>query len=294
MKQKQNNFLTVQCTQTAKFCEVVRIYDTYLRSEMDNLLDFYRDEVRGKMPEINEAEHLVFDSHMHHLYSSFSGNLNNVVDAIKDLLINFPQQTNDFEKLREIVSKKISGQVGAGAVVIYDIAKFIGYTFKKPIAPEQYVYLHGKVYDGAMFLARHSNFDINKKKTQKECCGIGKYCYIDKSEFPPCFQKLDASHIEDILCRIGHFCKDNKGNLKTTLSRPTSMIDLYIYNILRGIAGRDGNGKCKCQCLPCTKTGKCSTKEDGIQIWNCPCHATNCKSCKLKESLNKDCYEKFY
>lgn len=292
MKAKKNNFLTVkQCTQTAKFCEVVRIYDMYLRSVMDNLLDFYRDEVRGKMPEINEAEHLVFDSHMHHLNSFYSANRDDVVETIKDLLIDFPKQTNDFEKLREIVSEEISGQDGAGAVVIYDIAKFIGHTFKAPIAPEKYVYLHGEVYTGAMFLDRHSNFDINKKQSKQEHNKKKKYFYIDKSEFPPCFQKLDASHIEDILCRIGHFCKDKKGSLKPTLSRSSSIIDLYIYNILRGIAGHDGKGNC--QCMPCTEAGKCSAKEDNVQIWNCPCHAANCKSCKLKESLNKENYEKF-
>lgn len=215
--------------------DVVDYYQMFIQHEMDNQLNFYKDYlVKNKMWGI-ASNTLLGGSHLYRLVKAYPTIRQNAVnDIIKHKLYDPTQLFTSFCCLHKCV-ETIIHRPHVGAVAIYDVSKFVGYSLKKQVLPCNDVYIHTVVINGLKFLANKGYVNITQMQKVPNilCCWT-----IPLTAFDLQLQKLDSLHLEDLLCAIGHNC-NRKGNLKPTnvysLDSIPKAIDHCFYEILKNL-----------------------------------------------------------
>lgn len=113
-------------------------------------------------------------------------NKDGIQSSLFDSSFSLIQQFNDFEELYDAIKQLIGSINGISLVTLYDTAKHIGFLFKDPIFPQNYVYLH------------QNNNKVNKaaKALLSEKVDYRESLKCFSSFFP----SLSSLEIEDILC----------------------------------------------------------------------------------------------
>lgn len=93
-------------------------------------------------------------------------------DAIKEVeswltglnVINNPnfQSFGSFEELYDYVEEHIIEKKGVGAVMVYDVALYLGERMEPQVVPQEYVYVHGKLMDTARHLFKLMNLTLRE------------------------------------------------------------------------------------------------------------------------------------
>ena len=74
------------------------------------------------------------------------------------------QTFGSFEKLYDYVKEHIIGIEGVGAVMVYDVALYLGDRMEPQVVPQEYVYVHGRLIDTARHLFKLMNLTLRKVK----------------------------------------------------------------------------------------------------------------------------------
>ena len=85
------------------------------------------------------------------------------LDVINNL--NF-QTFGSFEDLYDYVEEHIIGIEGVGAVMVYDVALYLGERMEPQVVPQEYVYVHGRLIDTARHL-----FELMNLPWKEVLCG---------------------------------------------------------------------------------------------------------------------------
>ena len=67
------------------------------------------------------------------------------------------QTFGSFEKLYDYVKEHIIEKKGVGAVMVYDVALYLGERMEPQVVPQDYVYIHGGLIDAARHLFKLMN-----------------------------------------------------------------------------------------------------------------------------------------
>ena len=83
-----------------------------------------------------------------------------------------------FEKLYDYVKEHILEKKGVGAVMVYDVALYLGERMEPQVVPQEYVYVHGRLIDIARHLCKLMNLPW-----QEVLCGhrISISCFVPLS-----------------------------------------------------------------------------------------------------------------
>lgn len=90
-----------------------------------------------------------------HLWCYRNDAIDSVERWLEDLnVIEHPnfQSFRNFEELYDYVEENIIGIEGVGAVMVYDVALYLGERMKPQVVPQDFVYVHGKLIDAARYL----------------------------------------------------------------------------------------------------------------------------------------------
>ena len=106
------------------------------------------------------------------------------------------QSFGSFEELYDYVKEHIIEKKGVGAVMVYDVALYLGERMEPQVVPQEYVYVHGRLIDTARHL-----FELMNLPWKEVLCGH----HISISCFEPLGTKaLDKQYaaraIEEWLC----------------------------------------------------------------------------------------------
>ena len=67
------------------------------------------------------------------------------------------QSFDSFEELYDYVKEHIIEKKGVGAVMVYDVALYLGERMEPQVVPQEYVYVHGRLIDAARHLFKLMN-----------------------------------------------------------------------------------------------------------------------------------------
>ena len=131
-------------------------------------------------------EKCVKNRHFHYLRLSEEKNAEVVNDAVKRLtdIDVLHHDYDDFEHLYETVKDAVGNIKGIGGLMLYDIARMIGYALHPVIVPQALVYLNQGAKDGAKYLLKLDR--------------IGNTLPVES--FAKFFPDTESQYIEDILC----------------------------------------------------------------------------------------------
>ena len=76
------------------------------------------------------------------------------------------QSFGSFEELYDYVKEHIIEKKGVGAVMVYDVALYLGERMEPQVVPQEYVYVHGRLIDTARHL-----FELMNLPWQEVLCG---------------------------------------------------------------------------------------------------------------------------
>lgn len=76
------------------------------------------------------------------------------------------QTFGSFEELYDYVEKHIIEKKGVGAVMVYDVALYLGERMEPQVVPQEYVYVHGRLIDTARHL-----FELMNLPWKEVLCG---------------------------------------------------------------------------------------------------------------------------
>ena len=138
-------------------------------------------------------------------------------DAIKEVenwltgldVINNPnlQTFGSFEELYDYVEEHIIGIEGVGAMMVYDVALYLGERIEPQVVPQEYVYVHGRLIDTTLHL-----FKLMTMPWQEVLCGHRiSIAYFDPLGIKSLDNQYAARAIEEWLC----FEAENIVNAKT-------------------------------------------------------------------------------
>ena len=136
---------------------------------------------------------------------------NDAIDKVEswltglDVINNRNFQTfGSFEELYDYVERTICDFDGVGAVMVYDVALYLGERMKPQVVPLDYVYVHGRLIDAARHL-----FELMNLPWQEVLCGhrISISCFeplgiasLDKQYAARAIEEwlcFEAEHIEN-------------------------------------------------------------------------------------------------
>lgn len=117
------------------------------------------------------------------------------------------QTFGSFEKLYDYVKEYILEKKGVGAVMVYDVALYLGERMELQVVPQDYVYIHGSLIDAARHL-----FTLMNLPWQEVLCGNRiSIAYFDPLGIASLDKQYAARAIEEWLC----FEAENIENAKT-------------------------------------------------------------------------------
>ena len=112
-----------------------------------------------------------------------------------------------FEELYDYVKEHIIGIEGVGAVMVYDVAAYLGERMEPQVVPQEYVYVHGRLIDTARHL-----FELMNLPWKEVLCGHRiSIAYFDPLGIKSLDKQYAARAIEEWLC----FEAENIVNAKT-------------------------------------------------------------------------------
>ena len=76
------------------------------------------------------------------------------------------QSFDSFEELYDYVKEHILEEKGVGAVMVYDVALYLGERMEPQVVPQEYVYVHGRLIDTARHL-----FELMNLPWKEVLCG---------------------------------------------------------------------------------------------------------------------------
>lgn len=76
------------------------------------------------------------------------------------------QSFDSFEELYDYVKEHILEKKGVGAVMVYDVALYLGERMEPQVVPQEYVYVHGRLIDTARHL-----FELMNMPWKEVLCG---------------------------------------------------------------------------------------------------------------------------
>ena len=104
-----------------------------------------------------------------HLWCYSNDAINKVESWLEGLNVgmnrNF-QTFGSFEELYDYVEEHIIGIEGVGAVMVYDVALYLGERMEPQVVPQEYVYVHGRLIDTARHL-----FELMNLPWKEVLCG---------------------------------------------------------------------------------------------------------------------------
>ena len=117
------------------------------------------------------------------------------------------QTFGSFEDLYEYVEKHIIKKKGVGAMMVYDVALYLGERMEPQVVPQEYVYVHGRLMDAARHL-----FELMNPPRKEVLCGhrISISCF-EPLGIASLDKQYAARAIEEWLC----FEAENIKNAKT-------------------------------------------------------------------------------
>ena len=117
------------------------------------------------------------------------------------------QTFGSFEKLYDYVKEHIIEKKGVGAMMVYDVALYLGERMAPQVVPQNYVYVHGRLIDTARHL-----FELMNLPWQEVLCGhrISISCF-EPLGIASLDKQYAARAIEEWLC----FEAENIKNAKT-------------------------------------------------------------------------------
>ena len=106
------------------------------------------------------------------------------------------QTFGSFEDLYDCVEEHILEKKGVGAVMVYDVALYLGERMEPQVVPQEYVYVHGRLIDTARHLCKLMNLPW-----QEVLCGhrISIYCF-EPLGIASLDKQYAARAIEEWLC----------------------------------------------------------------------------------------------
>lgn len=106
------------------------------------------------------------------------------------------QTFGSFEDLYDCVEEHILEKNGVGAVMVYDVALYLGERMEPQVVPQEYVYVHGRLIDTARHLCKLMNLPW-----QEVLCGhrISIYCF-EPLGIASLDKQYAARAIEEWLC----------------------------------------------------------------------------------------------
>ena len=114
------------------------------------------------------------------------------------------QTFGSFEKLYDYVKEYILEKKGVGAMMVYDVALYLGERMEPQVVPQEYVYVHGRLIDTARHL-----FELMNLPWKEVLCGhrISISCFeplgiasLDKQYAARAIEEwlcFEAEHIEN-------------------------------------------------------------------------------------------------
>ena len=106
------------------------------------------------------------------------------------------QTFGSFEKLYDYVKGHILEKKGVGAVMVYDVALYLGERMEPQVVPQEYVYVHGRLIDTARHL-----FELMNLPWQEVLCGHRiSICYFEPLDTKALDKQYAARAIEEWLC----------------------------------------------------------------------------------------------
>ena len=117
------------------------------------------------------------------------------------------QTFGSFEELYDYVEEQIIEKKGVGAVMVYDVALYLGDRMEPQVVPQEYVYVHGRLMDTARHL-----FELMNLPWKEVLCGhLISIAYFDPLGIKSLDKQYAARAIEEWLC----FEAENIVNAKT-------------------------------------------------------------------------------
>ena len=101
-----------------------------------------------------------------------------------------------FEELYDYVEEHIIGIEGVGAMMVYDVALYLGERMEPQVVPQEYVYVHGKLIDTARHLFKLMNLTLRKVKRGHRI----SIAYFDPLGIKSLDKQYAARAIEEWLC----------------------------------------------------------------------------------------------
>ena len=112
-----------------------------------------------------------------------------------------------FEELYDYVEEHLIGIEGVGAMMVYDVALYLGERMEPQVVPQEYVYVHGMLIDTARHL-----FELMNLPWKEVLCGHRiSIAYFDPLGIQSLDKQYAARAIEEWLC----FEAENIVNAKT-------------------------------------------------------------------------------
>lgn len=157
-----------------------------INKEMEAMGNERAEMDKGNLSDRSLIEHCVENRHFRFLFLSKEKKadfLNTIVERLTNTDI-LHREYGDFEHLYETVDGAIGNIKGIGGLMLYDIARMIGYALRPVIVPQARVYLSQGAKEGAKHLLKLAR--------------IGKSLPIER--FTEFFPNTESQYIEDILC----------------------------------------------------------------------------------------------
>ena len=117
------------------------------------------------------------------------------------------QTFDSFENLYDYVEEHIIMKKGVGAMMVYDVALYLGERMEPQVVPQEYVYVHGRLIDTARHLFELMNLTLRKVKRGHRI----SIAYFDPLGIKSLDKQYAARAIEEWLC----FEAENIVNAKT-------------------------------------------------------------------------------
>ena len=106
------------------------------------------------------------------------------------------QTFGSFEKLYDYVKEHILEKKGVGAVMVYDVALYLGERMEPQVVLQDYVYVHGRLIDTA-----HHLFELMNLPWKEVLCGHRiSIAYFDPLGIKSLDKQYAARAIEEWLC----------------------------------------------------------------------------------------------
>ncbi len=157
-----------------------------INKEMETMGKEREEMDKGNLSDRSLIEHCVKNRHFRFLFlkkEKEADFVNAIVDRLTDIDI-LHREYGDFEHLHKTVEDAIGNIKGIGGLMLYDIARMIGYALRPVIVPQARVYLNRGAKEGAKHLLKLDR--------------IGKFLPIES--FTEFFPNTESQYIEDILC----------------------------------------------------------------------------------------------